>query len=419
MHSEPSKRPADTACRHFSGGLVAGMILVFSSFYLNGNSSFFSSRGKGSEGKSSSSGGDTHAARLTVDGAACAAASLLRYQELKERARVGRFAGTPMLLDILHLEDQCRNVPGVKTPSYTDQDICYLINVEDHSLYWMRTLNKTWFKQVPWENIFAIGRTDDPTLRMTSDEKFKSSDNAWGTMHDALFENFHLSETAHCKWWLTISDKDQVNPKALLDMLHGLHYTHPFSIGYIWHDMGWSHGVTYAGPQSVLSRAALESVLKPSIWRDRTGDHCMNRTSDLWNGVDDNFGMDACLWDTGTIHVHSMLFEPIGELGPGGSWSWQQPHHLMNWVACRNEKNPPRAFSIFSIYYYEIYGENQRAQGRGAFKLVTNLTDPIPMIRRQLQEEGEEEEAAMKDEWEKERSAALERAWKAIKRGNS
>jgi hypothetical protein len=135
--------------------------------------------------------------------------------------------------------------------------------------------------------------------------------------------------------------------------------------------------------------------------------------------VNDDFGMDACLWDTGTIHVHSMLFEPIGELGPGGSWSWQQPHHLMNWVACRNENNPPRAFSIFSIYYYEIYGENQRAQGRGAFKLVTNLTDPIPMIRRQLLEEEEAAAAkAMKDEWEKERSAALERAWKAIKRGS-
>jgi hypothetical protein len=423
MHSsESSERSANNACRNFSGGLVAGMILVFSSFYLNGDSSFFSSRGKGSEGKSSkssSAGGDTHAAGLPVDGAACAAASLLRYQELKERARVGRFAGTPMLLDILHSEDQCRNVPGVIPPSYTDRDICYLITVEDHSLYWMRTLNKTWFKQVPWENIFAIGHTDDPTLRMTSNEKYKSSNNAWGTRHDALFEKFYLPETAHCKWWLTISDKDQVNPKALLDMLYGLHYTHPYSIGYIWHDMGWSHGVTYAGPHSVLSRAALEPVLKPSIWDDLTGDHCMNRTSSLWKGVNDDFGMDACLWDTGTIHVHSMLFEPIGELGPGGSWSWQQPHHLMNWVACRNENNPPRAFSIFSIYYYEIYGENQRAQGRGAFKLVTNLTDPIPMIRRQLLEEEEAAAAkAMKDEWEKERSAALERAWKAIKRGS-
>jgi hypothetical protein len=240
MHSsESSERSANNACRNFSGGLVAGMILVFSSFYLNGDSSFFSSRGKGSEGKSSkssSAGGDTHAAGLPVDGAACAAASLLRYQELKERARVGRFAGTPMLLDILHSEDQCRNVPGVIPPSYTDRDICYLITVEDHSLYWMKTLNKTWFKQVPWENIFAIGHTDDPTLRMTSNEKYKSSNNAWGTRHDALFEKFYLPETAHCKWWLTISDKDQVNPKALLDMLYGLHYTHPYSIGYIWHE---------------------------------------------------------------------------------------------------------------------------------------------------------------------------------------
>jgi predicted RNA-binding Zn-ribbon protein involved in translation (DUF1610 family) len=202
MHSsEASERTATNACRHFSGGLIVGMILVFSSFYLNGGSSFFSTSGKNKgqssrqsstdSGSGSGSGNDVHTAGKPVDGTACAAASLLRYQELKERARTGRFAGTPLLLDILHSEDQCRNVPGVIPPSYTDHDICYLITVEDHSLYWMRTLNKTWFNQVPWENIFAIGHTDDPTLRMTSNEKYKSNNNAWGTRHDALFEKFY------------------------------------------------------------------------------------------------------------------------------------------------------------------------------------------------------------------------------------
>jgi hypothetical protein len=144
--------------------------------------------------------------------------------------------------------------------------------------------------------------------------------------------------------------------------------------------VGWSHGVTYAGPQAVYSRAALQSGLALM----NNGSSCGDRT--------DDFALDACMWASGAVHVHSNLFEPVGDLGPGNSWSWQLPHVLLSCVAVRNTRNPPRAFTLFMMYYVENYGMNNTWPSRKGFGILDPLPPYPAIIGRRLGDEGGEGE---------------------------
>ena len=310
--------------------------------------------------------------------ASCSASTLSRYLELRSLTMSGRglSEGTPLLLDMVHGADACRGVPGVTPPVWKARDVCYVVAVTQPGLEYVQILNKTWPGLVPRENVVYVGREKSDRFGgvVHFDESSDSLD-PWTLDALAFHRLYQWANMSHCQWWVSATDQDWVNPDALYDLLYGLRAEHPLAIGFVWHQMGWSHGVTYAGPIGVYSRAALAvSVGNEAAWSDVHG--CTNRTGTWDNApfVRDDFSMDACMWWGGAIHVHHKLFEPIGELGPGGSWSWQQPHDLMSWVAARCA-NVPRSQSLFMQYHSETYGP-----GKGGFNLRPDHPGPGPRL---------------------------------------
>jgi hypothetical protein len=176
-------------------------------------------------------------------------------------------------------------------------------------------------------------------------------DNPWARTVAALPTLVYSPRFSHCAWWFLGTDSAWVNPRAIAASAEGLHASHPLSLGFQWHQMGWSHGTTYSAGLTLYSRAALAAIA-PLI---NSSAPCTNRTPA------DDFTLDSCGWAAGVVPLHALTVEPLGELGPGGSWSWQQPHHLMSWTAIHT-LNPGYHLRLLWTYYTAIYGNGTAAE---------------------------------------------------------
>ena len=417
----PAAAAAKSDPRAFAHGALAGAVLSAAFLVASGtlrlapawsgagaaaDGSLFGLGGGGNRGgggggapSSSSSSSSSSSGPSAAAVAACRAQTWDAMRAMRDRVRTPGAAaeGTPLTIDLAHGADACGAL-GVPPPVYAPADVCYVVAAPGDDLGYVRVLNSSWFAFVPWPNLVVVGKADDPTLRVRSFPELRASpsDDPWVMEKDAMQVLFLEPQFAHCRWWVSATHQDWVNPRAVLNLVNGFSDAHRLVLGFVWHEMGWSHGVTYAGPQGIYSRAALGAAL--AVMTGANASACANRAGS-WGPTDD-FALDACMWATDAVHVHSNLFEPVGEFSPCSDWTWQQPHNLMSWVAVRNVKCPPRAFSLFANYYVDHYGPTNNWPSKKGFGVDLNLPPKPPIIGRRsralgnaVRVEGEEEEA--------------------------
>lgn len=289
----------------------------------------------------------------------CSDNTLKVLKSLQAKSKTGPAEGYPITIDLIHSVDECvkpsKLFPyGLASPVAAKEDICYVTVVTDGSLGFLRTQNSTWVSVVPYDNFVAIGGQADPTLRLiTFPDIDGAANHEWARMMTGLKHLITEPEFAHCKWFFIGSDAAWVNPRVVQEITRGLYDNHPLVLGFQWNKMGWSHGVTYSAGLTLLTRTAVQNIV-PLLNQVNPIAQCTNRT--------DDFILDACGWESQAVYVHELAVEPLGELGPGGSWSWQQPHHLMSWISVKTT-NPNFHLRLLWQYFTEIYGNGPDNHG--------------------------------------------------------
>jgi hypothetical protein len=146
-------------------------------------------------------------------------------------------SGTPLLIDIARGADACGAL-GVPPPVYAAEDVCYVVAMPGSDTTKVRVLNTSWFALVPWANLVVVAAAADPSLRMRSFPELAAhpTDDVWYMEKDALRALFPDPGFAHCRWWVSATHDDWVNPQAVLGLVNGFRDDHKLVLGYVWHD---------------------------------------------------------------------------------------------------------------------------------------------------------------------------------------
>lgn len=256
--------------------------------------------------------------RVSQRSTASAASPIDPLYDIHQRARSTESAGTPILRDILDLETRLHDLGDI--PTYTNEDVCYVMVISDNSFDAARTQVRSWVLEVPKTNYFLVHHASDDSGALPMIVKppaIQDSTATWKRTELAIQHLQSENSTQHCKWWFIGTDASWVNPRSVLGLVQELPFWRSYSIGYIWHEQGWSKGVTYSAGLTIYSRQAL-AVIASKL---------QNSTSECLKRADD-FVVDACAWEGGVTQIHTLTMEPTGQVRGAVvcffGWVWSQ-----------------------------------------------------------------------------------------------
>lgn len=214
---------------------------------------------------------------------------------------------------------------GHWAPASPQSSICYIVRTgsDAPSRELTAMIRQTWGRlvQTIW---YVSDRAEEDLGTVTFPDiegRTASEDDSQHRMLVGFQRIVNSSEASHCKWFWAAADNSFANPVELAALTEGFSPDFAVSFSWTWWRQGFTGLVTCPSGGTLFSRAgalAAGAVLYTEACP-------FTKSADLTFGV--------CNAATGTMNIHTLLFDPLAAQAPGGEWLYMQPQHSVGWAS--------------------------------------------------------------------------------------